>query len=351
MQARASVRRLDRMSSVPESLMAQIVEAPEDDAPRLVYADWLLERDDPRGELLRLQCALASADETGEADANAEQLRRREIELLERFGAEWIAPLADFGARPEFERGLLRVHHALIGSFLQKRHQQALNEHLPRLGVGHLILRGSTKRVPQLAACAALQWTPELTWYDCQLDDRGIDALLTSPHLRRLSALGLEKLRCTDAGLKALAQTNALPRLRRLALLAPVHGGRFTAPGVLALLTSEHFTLRELHLTTAFRVQLAALAAGPAAGLSRLHKLSLRLGRDFAPIASCPHLTELRELHVDAYDRAFSDDSIAALLDNPALAKLRRFTFQQPTDGEPISPKLLERLAERFEAA
>ena len=38
-----------------DALLADIYANPDDDAPRLVYADLLLERDDPRGELIRLQ--------------------------------------------------------------------------------------------------------------------------------------------------------------------------------------------------------------------------------------------------------------------------------------------------------
>jgi uncharacterized protein (TIGR02996 family) len=36
-------------------LLAAVYADPDADAPRLVYADWLLERDDPRGELIALQ--------------------------------------------------------------------------------------------------------------------------------------------------------------------------------------------------------------------------------------------------------------------------------------------------------
>ena len=35
-----------------------ILRQPEADAPRLVYADWLDERNDPRGEYIRVQIAL-----------------------------------------------------------------------------------------------------------------------------------------------------------------------------------------------------------------------------------------------------------------------------------------------------
>src|SRR5262249_8011657 len=43
-----------------ESFLAAISAAPDDDALRLVYADWLEERGDVRGEYLRLLCALAT---------------------------------------------------------------------------------------------------------------------------------------------------------------------------------------------------------------------------------------------------------------------------------------------------
>ena len=41
-----------------EAFIRAIVAAPGDDAPRLVYADWLDERGDPRGSYLRLECEI-----------------------------------------------------------------------------------------------------------------------------------------------------------------------------------------------------------------------------------------------------------------------------------------------------
>ena len=41
-----------------DAFLQAIVEAPDDDTPRLIYADWLEERGDPRGEFIRLQCRL-----------------------------------------------------------------------------------------------------------------------------------------------------------------------------------------------------------------------------------------------------------------------------------------------------
>jgi uncharacterized protein (TIGR02996 family) len=42
-----------------DGFIAAIVKTPEDMSLRLIYADWLEERDDPRAEYLRLLCALA----------------------------------------------------------------------------------------------------------------------------------------------------------------------------------------------------------------------------------------------------------------------------------------------------
>lgn len=42
-----------------EAFLRMIVANPGDDAPRLIYADWLEERDDPRGTYLRAECEWA----------------------------------------------------------------------------------------------------------------------------------------------------------------------------------------------------------------------------------------------------------------------------------------------------
>ena len=42
-----------------DAFLDQILTDPDDDRPRMVYADWLLGEGDPRGELIAVQCALA----------------------------------------------------------------------------------------------------------------------------------------------------------------------------------------------------------------------------------------------------------------------------------------------------
>ena len=50
-----------RSDSIERGLRTAIFANPDDDAPRLVYADWLLERGDPRGEFIQIQCKLGRA--------------------------------------------------------------------------------------------------------------------------------------------------------------------------------------------------------------------------------------------------------------------------------------------------
>ncbi|MCI0461760.1 MAG: ribosomal protein L7/L12 [Gemmataceae bacterium] len=60
--------------------------SPEDDALRLVYADWLEERGDERADYLRTVAALASMPEE---DQRYPDLRSRLLGLCDRVDAEW----------------------------------------------------------------------------------------------------------------------------------------------------------------------------------------------------------------------------------------------------------------------
>jgi uncharacterized protein (TIGR02996 family) len=87
------------MSSEEAAFLAVLKANPADDIARLVYADWLDDRCDPRSRYVRLVCALASMSETELCDSAAA------YELLtesKRFSLGWQATA---GAR--FEMALL----------------------------------------------------------------------------------------------------------------------------------------------------------------------------------------------------------------------------------------------------
>ncbi|CAN5725071.1 hypothetical protein BH11MYX1_BH11MYX1_46610 [soil metagenome] len=88
-----------------ESLLAEVYARPLDDAPRMVFADFLLEHGDPYGEFITLQLARGRHGDPSP----------REQELLKRHGKEWLGNLATVlrlnksysGTR--FARGFLSV--------------------------------------------------------------------------------------------------------------------------------------------------------------------------------------------------------------------------------------------------
>ncbi len=73
-----------------EAFLEDIRSAPEDDAPRLVYADWLEDHPSPltegRAEFIRLQCALARLPID---HPNRPSLAAREAQLLQEHDDTW----------------------------------------------------------------------------------------------------------------------------------------------------------------------------------------------------------------------------------------------------------------------
>lgn len=71
-------------------LLQTILADPDDLDARLVYADWLDQQGDPRGELIRYQIA---AKGVPEGDPRRRELEERIRALLQTHEATWIAPL------------------------------------------------------------------------------------------------------------------------------------------------------------------------------------------------------------------------------------------------------------------
>ena len=89
----------DRAARDEPTLLAAIAADPEDDGPRIVYADWLLQAGHARGELIAIQCALAGGRTT--------ELVARERSLLERHEAEWLAGAGLAVGESRLQRGFV----------------------------------------------------------------------------------------------------------------------------------------------------------------------------------------------------------------------------------------------------
>jgi uncharacterized protein (TIGR02996 family) len=87
-----------------EPFLRAIHTAPDDVAPRLVYADWLDERGDLRAEYIRLGCNLAALPPDS---PDGPHVRHRMIAMRPRLSADWLSLLGDHrtvGADPDLVR-------------------------------------------------------------------------------------------------------------------------------------------------------------------------------------------------------------------------------------------------------
>ena len=101
------------MTADDDAFLAAIRANLDDDTPRLVYADWLEERGNgARAEFIRVECELASIDESAPRFRDLEDRRH---ELLAEHEAAWLGDLDEYDEW-FFRRGFVDEVHASIPS-------------------------------------------------------------------------------------------------------------------------------------------------------------------------------------------------------------------------------------------
>lgn len=182
------------------SFVAWIAEAPDDLARRSVYADWLSERGDPRGELMALQLA-ATGSEPSPAAA------KRIAALLKKHQKTWLRPLTRnlFGrSEPVFTDGMLSAIRLDLRKSAPKPDEPLL------VGLRRLMVWGrQDAQAKKLLASPLLSGLQEL---DAAID---LVAALNPAAKARLQTL---TVRVDTRDELALLATLELPGLRRLNL-------------------------------------------------------------------------------------------------------------------------------------
>src|SRR5262245_14016045 len=85
------------------ALIGAVLDHPADDTPRLVFADWLEENDQPeRAEFIRVQIELAKLPK---AQRDASKPGKRAAALLKKHKAAWQAALGLESYEEQFRRG------------------------------------------------------------------------------------------------------------------------------------------------------------------------------------------------------------------------------------------------------
>ena len=109
-------RHADRGGSVSQRIRAY----PDDDAQRLIFADWLDEEGDPRGGFIRVQMRSPSCRRR---PARGAGLLRAERDLLGRTRDEWAAPFRGLATGPVFRRGFVDEVKVDARQFLRPAHE------------------------------------------------------------------------------------------------------------------------------------------------------------------------------------------------------------------------------------
>ncbi|MFT3695753.1 MAG: TIGR02996 domain-containing protein [Kofleriaceae bacterium] len=179
---------LERPEITPaeRGLIDAVVAAPDDRAPRLVYADYLLARTEPevraRGELIATQCKLDDLLHDAPAD-----LRTREHELLDRYGRTWTAWLGFAGPRWNVEfRGGFMEYVDLHATNLAIASRLFTTEPVRRL-----VIEEPTRDATKLLE---MVWLARLHTFGVRAAVYGLapQAVVMSPHLANITGLVLE---------------------------------------------------------------------------------------------------------------------------------------------------------------
>ena len=227
-----------------EAFLADIIANPDDDAPRLIYADWLEEHgDEARAEFIRVQCEKARIVCWHDPE-RWDRLHDRELALFQEHQTAWQAELLKLGGRLawEFERGFAgMVIVEDLATF--RKHAAKVVRLAPVRKVRFLHL--SAEDVAGLAEEPLLALFSRLDLSDLLLGDEGTVALMASPHLRQLKGLWLAHCGLGPAAAEAVAGTAALQGLLELDL----SDNHILTRGARALVASPHLRgLRILHL-------------------------------------------------------------------------------------------------------
>jgi uncharacterized protein (TIGR02996 family) len=266
-----------------EAFLEAIREEPDDDTVRLIFADWLEERGDPRGEFIRIQCALVTMTDEDERRA---LLQDRVERLLEQHEPKWVGSLASRVQRYTFRRGFVEEITVSAAALITQgrdlfRHHPIRTAHVFSLALlpdtPHLGHRGFSEflRLAYLDRLAALHLR------DGELGDQRVPALAETAHLTGLRRLDLENNGLTIASIHALAASPHLPRLTTLLL----NRNPLDSRGVQALAGSSlaaRLTWLELDQTRLANSGARALLESP--HLTGLKRLSLRGNDVSAPL-------------------------------------------------------------------
>jgi uncharacterized protein (TIGR02996 family) len=193
------------------ALLRAVIAEPDDDAPRLIYADWLDEQgQSERAEFIRVQVASAGLALN---DPRLPPLWGREGALLRRHREAWAGRIASVCHAHRFIRGFVEYVACDASRFLT--HGGELFALAP---IRELTILKAHPYAARLSQCPHLSRPIALDLARTWLDNKDVRHLANSPVLRPLTSLNLAHNRIRGAGATYLARSAYLGSLDDLYL-------------------------------------------------------------------------------------------------------------------------------------
>jgi uncharacterized protein (TIGR02996 family) len=302
-------------SSPEDAFLQTILEHPDDDIPRLVFADWLEEHGNPRGAFIRLQCERAKLTPH---DPAWKTLLAQEAALLKQFETEWSKPMLRLVDAIHYRRGFIE-HVSVSATKLLKN-----AERLFRLAPVCSVRLEHADSLPEIGASLWLSRVTELDLCGNSLGSKSLQALFRSEHCRNLRVLRLDRCVVGVSSAEVLANAPALASVQVLSMVGNAigpDGGRLIA-------SSPHLAqLCELNVAENQLLPEGANAlCEMAARLTRLSIGNNRIGNDgAAAVARCPNFADLR--YLDLQNNAVGNLGVEALVQSPHLTKLEHLNL------------------------
>jgi uncharacterized protein (TIGR02996 family) len=324
-----------------QGFLQAIIADPEDDAPRLVYADWLDEHGDTaRAEFIRTQCERARLPRN---DERSWPLEQREQALLKEHEQAWAAPLPGLAEFWQFRRGFVEWMQIEGEKFLPCAEE--LFAAFPLRSLQLIIVGWQHRRyMEQFAALPQLARLHTLDLEDCCFTVPSLHRLLASPHLSGLRILELRGNDFSSGILPALARAPALAGLTTLSLGGDSFTSRAFGTGSIRQVAKGPWPARltRLHLgyVSGGLPSVRALVASPY--LAQLRRLSLSIWKMLdagaRELAGCERLVGLTFLSL--HSNHISDAGAQALLDSPHLRGLKFLHLSGNRISEPMEQAL-----------
>jgi uncharacterized protein (TIGR02996 family) len=308
-----------------------ILAHPEDDAPRLVYADWLDEQGDAeRAEFIRLQVRFSRMPL---GDPDRPTLESRIANLQQPLFQKWVDELPDLpGVHWEMpERGFISTaRFESPDAFFEFAREVFAAAPIQEVWLHQFSFIDAGK----LAQSVYLNKVRVLDLNEGnRIGNHGVESLMKSPYLANLTELKLARNSLGSAGVRAVTESG---QLRHLEVLILDHNDLFD-DGLRYLAASPNMSgllHLDLERTRTGNDGVRALARSPY--LSRLRKLHLsgNLLTDEGLEALCGSnvLTDVRDLFL--HSNAITDRGVEALADSPQFARLERLHLRQNQIGD-----------------